>query len=214
MATKPWIPAEPKILVIGHDPRLQDYDTIAEYALFSDYHFMTQSNGGGFASKKGLADSVFNCIHEITNNKFSDDEICVTNLCNNALPPCEKRTVFIPQQEAEEGIKAIQNLLSDNPTIQYIFAMSEQVNYWLQKLGFYPEVKEFIEKAEPDSNCAFKGCYQPKKGGAFLSICGEQYKVNKGTQTIIPILHVKCYPLKGNFAAYQSNYDKIKKYNY
>ena len=39
--TKPWIPENPKALVIGHDPRLNRSDTIAEYSLFADYYFQS-----------------------------------------------------------------------------------------------------------------------------------------------------------------------------
>ena len=43
---KDWNPliengVTPKVLLIGHDPRLQSSETIADYALFSNYYFLT-----------------------------------------------------------------------------------------------------------------------------------------------------------------------------
>jgi len=38
--TKDWKAiSEAKLLLIGHDPRFQESDTISEYSLFADYYF-------------------------------------------------------------------------------------------------------------------------------------------------------------------------------
>lgn len=41
----------PKALIIGHDPRLQNSDTIADYALFADYYFEPKEEMNGAQQK-------------------------------------------------------------------------------------------------------------------------------------------------------------------
>lgn len=56
-------------------------------ALFADYHFVVPEGDRAWKSKKGLADAAFEQIRDFSAGKaFSDDEVYVTNLCNDELP--------------------------------------------------------------------------------------------------------------------------------
>ncbi len=162
-----------------------------------------------YAAKYNLAKAVFNYISNLTSFRYTADQIVLTNLCNNALPHAPKgKTVYIPESEARIGICTIQNILIQS-CIEVIFAMSAQVNYWLQKLGFYPAVTEFLSSAEPKA----KGVnytppyYEAKTGRAFTHICGRRYTKDNNL-SIIPVLHVKNWPLRGPFAqVYSKAYD-------
>jgi hypothetical protein len=98
MKTKDWKPEkEPIALLIGHDPRLKASDTIAEFSLFANYYFESNSKDRSFKSKYGLAASAFDQIKYITNGNIKPEEIYVTNLCNLALPRAlDGKTVYIP----------------------------------------------------------------------------------------------------------------------
>ena len=214
MPTKPYISkSNPKVLVIGHDPRLQKSDTIAEYSLFADYYFRTEPESGSEKRKFGIAKAVFDFVLEMTNRKISVDEICVTNLCNENLPHAPKgKTVYIPEEKALKGIKEIKKILTEHPTIKLIFTMSLQVNYWLQKLNFYNGDNEFINLSEPFE----KGIknplpyFEPKETRSFLKVCGNEYKVNDLPNiSVFPVLHIKSYPLKGKFITYEKKYNGL-----
>lgn len=94
---KDYIPSKlPKVLLIGHDPRLRNSNTIAEYALFADYHFSGHQRGAGCKSKERFADLAFQQLRDLSGGEvFSDEEVYVTNLCNEELPnhPPKKGTV-------------------------------------------------------------------------------------------------------------------------
>lgn len=213
MKTKIWgNPERTRILVIGHDPGLQSSPTIADYCFFADYYFQPEPSRSSELSKYRLAESLFNCIRDLTTGLFSDDKILITNLCNETLPPSPKgKTNYIPSEEAEAGLKAIRALLQHS-SARIIFPMSQQVNYWLQKLGFYHTDTTFVERSEPRElgvNNA-QPYYSPSKSGAFKDICGNKYVLD-GQYYLFPILHVKSYPLKGNFLAYEENYVNCRK---
>lgn len=217
MQTLDWKPKEhtPRALLIGHDPRLQNSDTQAEFVLFANYFFDDTIKDRTFKSKYGLAASAFNQITHISNGKIKPEETYVTNLCNSALPHAPKsKTVYIPEDKAVEGIENIKRIIEENPSIEYIFPMSLQVNFWLQKLGLYYSSDEFVENSTPKT----KGIqneppyYEPKEKSPFLMICGNKYQVTGGTQTVIPILHAKCFPLNKQFRAYEPAYVRIKNY--
>ena len=122
--------------------------------------------------------------------------------------------MLIPEEKAVEGLQNIRLILANHPTIKYVFPMSLQVNYWLQKLGFYTPNKRFIEDSEPNAAglMSTPPYYQPKKQRTFLMICGNQYKVIDGEQIVIPVLHVKNFPLKRNFIAYSECYDRVRSF--
>lgn len=217
MKTLDWKPKEqaPRALLIGHDPRLQQSDTQAEYVLFANYYFDKTIRDRAFKSKYGLAASAFNQITHITNGKIKPEEIYITNLCNSALPHApEDKTVYIPEDKAIAGVENIKRIIEENKSIEYIFPMSLQVNYWLQKLGLYFSNDEFIEKSTPKTIGVQNKppYYQPIGKSPFLLICGNMYPVNGGNQIIIPILHAKCFPLNSQLRAYKPAYERIKQY--
>ena len=216
METKDWKSTEiAKVLLIGHDPRLQKSDTIAEYAFFADYFFNPLPRMNSEKRKYSLAKTTFDYIVNLTNEKFKPENIYITNLCNSSLNHSPKgKTVLIPEDKAKFGMGNIKRILKENPTIEYIFPMSLQVNYWLQKLDFYYSDSDFIELTEPlekglNNNPPY---FQPKSLRTFLLICGKKYKINDGSQTIIPILHSKNFPLKKNFQTYENSINIIKEY--
>ena len=214
METKPWgNPNNAKILVIGHDPGLQRSQTIAEYCFFADYYFKPKPIRKDELSKCKLAESLYSCVKDLTGGHFTNDQILITNLCNETLPQSPKgKTNYIPLKEAKVGLGTIRALLKGS-SVQLIFSMSQQVNYWLQKLGFYSTDTGFLEKAEPtkigtDYEPRY---YSPKASGAFKDICGNKYMADNQYH-LFPILHVKSYPLKGNFlTAYSDKYENCKK---
>ena len=216
MKTQDWKPIKPaKALIIGHDPRLQKTDAQAPYALFADYFFTTIPTKTSEKRKYGLAKTTFDHISYLTNNKIQTDNIYVTNLCNDCLPHAPKgKTVLIPKEIANDGINRIKSIIEENPTIKYIFPMSLQVNYWLQKLGFYEANYKFVEMSEPKEIGLTndKPYYEPKKTRSFLLICGDTFLINNGEQIVIPILHSKQFPLGEKTKEYMPAYEKIKKY--
>lgn len=217
MQTLDWKPKEhtPRALLIGHDPRLQQSDTQAEYVLFANYYFDKTIKDRAFKSKYGLAASAFNQITHITNGKIKPEEIYITNLCNSALPHAPKnKTVYIPEEKAITGVENIKKIIDENSTIEYLFPMSLQVNYWLQKLGLYYSSDEFIEKSTPKTiGIQNKPPYYEQTGKSpFLLICGNLYRVTGGSQVVIPILHAKCFPLNKQFKAYEPAYENIRNY--
>jgi hypothetical protein len=198
-----------KILIIGHDPRLQESNTLAETAFFANYYFKPIPTQGNKRAKYKLAEAVFDYVSHLTSHKYSADQIVLTNLCNVPLPHSPKnKTVYISEENARQGINAISDILNQSD-LEIIFAMSVQVNYWLQKLDFYPTVKEFISSAEPKK----KGVtheppyYEQSQGRAFTYICGKQYTTHDGRR-VFPILHIKNWPLRGSFAkTYSKSYE-------
>jgi hypothetical protein len=199
-----------KVLVIGHDPRLKESDTLAGYAFFGDYFFKKIPTRGNELAKYRLAAAVYGYIAYLTSYKYSANQIILTNLCNESLPHSPKgKIVYIPEDTARKGINEIQSIL-DKSDVKVIFAMSAQVNYWLQKLGFYLEVPEYLSAAEPKTKGVFHKppYYEQSKGKPFSHICGKQY-LTKDNRQIYPILHVKNWPLKGPFVKpYKKSYEQ------
>ena len=213
-----WNPLEkkgvnPKVLLIGHDPRLQSSDNEAEFALYSDYYFEKKTLKSNERKKYGLAATSFKQVTDITNNKFRPEEIYVTNLCNEFLPHAPKgKTVLIPESIAKDGYERILTIISQYKTIECIFPMSQQVNYWLQYFGLYDKDTDFLEKAAPKQKGIDndKPYYEKKKkkDAPFLDICGNVYTLKTG-QKLIPILHTKQY---GKLVKYFPCYERIKEY--
>lgn len=206
--TKPWgSPEKAKVLVIGHDPRLQASSTLATYCFFADYFFRVKPTQKTELAKYQLAEALFAYVRDLTGGRTSDDEVLVTNLCNQALPHAPgRKTVFIPKEKAEAGLREIRALLKGSH-IRLIFPMSQQVNYWLQALGFYPANTVFVETSKP-KEIGIKNdppYYEPSRPGAFKGVCGRKFIADQ-KYSLFPIMHVKSYPLKGNFLVYEDNY--------
>lgn len=204
-----------KILVIGHDPRLQKTDTIAEHCFFADYFFKKDLKKKSEKAKQNLAAKVFGMIAKLTNGKYKEDEIYITNLCNESLPHAPKgKTVYIPCEKASDGVNRIRKIINEGH-IEYVFATSLQVNYWLQKLGFYKSDNSFLEDTEPmlDGINNVEPYFSPKKQATFKMICGNIYRDSEDKVNIIPILHPKQYPLNSRMSKhYEDGYNKIKSY--
>ena len=160
-------------------------------------------------AKYRLAEATFTYIAHLTSLRYAADQLVFTNLCNAAVPHAPaNRTVYIPEQQAEAGIDSIRSILRRS-RIEVVFAMSQQVNYWLQRFGFYTPVPEFLENAEPKSRGVNSQppYYEPRRSRAFLSICGNRYQTDEGP-ALFPILHVKSWPLRGAQAkAYTKSFD-------
>jgi hypothetical protein len=215
--TEDWKSIEiAKALVIGHDPRLKNSDTIAQYALFADYYFKEVPTNTSEKRKYGLAKATFDLIKYLTINKVKPETIYITNLCNESLPHAPKnRMVYIPFEKAKEGIENIKKILRENPSIEYLFPMSLQVNYWLQKLGFYTSNNEFLNLTEPHEKGLLHNpqYFKPKKDRTFLLICGNIYSQIDSHHKILPILHSIQFPLNSNtLPSYGPAYEKIKDY--
>ena len=215
MPTQPWIKsASPKLLVIGHDPRLNKSNTLAIYSLFSNYYFDEIPKVPSELKKYQLAEALFNLIRDLTSGIIIPEEVCVTNLCNDPLPHAPiGKTVYIPEESAIKGIKDIKKILEEYPSIQLILPMSLQVNYWLQKLNFCTSNSEFVSLSEPRKQGIVSDniYYKPQKGRTFLLICGKIFKtIIPQDIPVIPILHVKNFPLKENFLPYLPNQQEAK----
>jgi len=215
MRTLPYgNPKIARVLVIGHDPRLQESDTVAEYAFFADYYFRPIPASGSEKRKYGFASSVLSCINHLTAGKYRDEELMITNLCNEALPHTPKgKTVLIPESKAEEGLAHIRQLLVRSK-IEVIFAMSLQVNYWLHNLRFCLHDSTFVDLATPRESACYgpNPYYSPKKHKAFQLVCGREYMAD-GKYRLYPILHVKQWPLKGAVkSAYWDAYETYRNY--
>ena len=202
----------PRVLLIGHDPRLQSSENIADYALFADYYFKKELKRAPDKRKYGLAEKSFEQILDITNHWYRADEIYVTNMCNESLVHAPKgKTVSIPEQKAKEGYERIVSIIHQYQTIELIFPMSQQVNYWLQYFGLYQTPTDFVNKAKPKQKGILNNppYYEAVKQRdyPFLEICGKVYDLNTG-QKLIPILHTKSY---GKIAAYSHCYDQMRR---
>jgi hypothetical protein len=215
MRTKDWKPNIPaKVLLIGEDSNLQWSDKVAEYAMFADYYFRRFPEDDGERARNVESRKLFTHIKDLTDNKISTDEVYVTNLCNDDVEQSPKgKRVLIPEEKARKGVAHIEWILSENPTIKYIFAMSTQTNYWLQKAGFCACDEDFLAAAEPrhvgiDSIPPY---YQPIKGQAFSFICGKIYDAVAYPAKVIPILPAKDYPLSDkNLERYGDAYQAIR----
>ncbi|MBO7567081.1 MAG: hypothetical protein J6T60_08310 [Bacteroidales bacterium] len=215
MECKDWNPliernVSPKILLIGHDPRLQNSDDKPDYALYANYYFRPEPECKREKNKYILAKNCFTQIIEITNKKYREDEIYVSNLCNIFFEERpKKKTILIPENVAKNGVIHLQNILQSYKTIEYIFSMSEQVNYWLQYFGFYNTKTDFLNNAKPKCKgiCSNPPYYEASRRGSFREICGNVYEtVTK--HKIIPILHVKTFKRIERY--YSANYDNIR----
>lgn len=185
------------LFIIGHDPRLQESDTKAEYVFFLDYLARRQPAGEPELRKYNLAKAVIDYISYLTSNRYNIgnlDKLYVTNLCNRFLhhPMKKGQTVLIPGDEAECGISDIEKTLQIG-SFKLMLPMSLQVFYHLVRRGFIPneasDMKEFLSKAQPKKSCAAQGAYVPTEGMSFVDVCGNHYV--HGQVAVIPILHVK-----------------------
>lgn len=219
MKTSDWPSIlDAKALLVGENSTLQWNDEIIEFVMFLDYYFNHKPYDLGERSRYSEAKTVFDYLKEITAGECRAEEVYGTLLCKNTLnrPPRGKH-IFIPENEAKDGMLHIKKLLTDNPSIRYVFVMGLQANYYLQKLGLYDcgELTErFLKGAEPrrDGVSAYNPFYQPVNAKPFRELCFNIYDVNEleGVK-IIPILPVKNYPLSwADLNNFGGNFEKLK----
>ena len=186
--------------MIGHDPRLRDSEALANHAFVADLFFKPIPIRGSELAKYGLARAVYAYIGELTSYRYTASQLVLTNLCNDHLPHAPKgRVVLIPQTQAEEGLADLRRLIS-LARFELVFAMSEQVNYWLHALGFYVSRGRFEQKSAPK----VRGLqhkppfYEPREPRAFQSIAYLRHETTAGIPAY-PIVHVRSWPLRGPF---------------
>ena len=195
-------PTTAKVLLIGHDPRLQSSDTVAQYAFFADHYFQHDAppTHGPAKAKYGLAKAVFDYVAWLTAGRYTPDQVLLTNLCNHALPHAPKgKTVYIPESAAREGLTSIRSLLAQG-SVEVIFATSNQVTYWLGQLGFFDPGSDFLRAAAPQPKGVANDppYYAQSKSRSFTLVCGKRF-VADGRWTLVPVVHVKNWPLTGRF---------------
>lgn len=203
-----------KVLIIGEDSNLQWTDTVTEYAMFADYYFRPFPEDHGERSRNVEAQNLYHHILFLTNDRFKAEEIYVTNLCNDYVqPPAKGKRVLIPEERAVKGFDHIKWILEQNPSIKYIFAMSLQTNYWLQKLGLYGGDETFIHGAQPrrvGMEC-IEPYYQPVDAKTLRTIIGQIYDTTLPEVKIIPVLPAKDFPLRDkNEELFREAYTKIR----
>jgi hypothetical protein len=215
MRSKDLKAVNPKVLVIGEDSNLQWSDNVPNYVMFADYYFREFPQEGGERSRNVEARNLFEHIMGFTGNRVKSTEIYFTNLCNDfiaAKPPKGKRQL-IPEHLAQKGVDHIQWILEQNPSIQLVFVMSLQSNYWLQKLGFYNNDDAFIAGAQPrriglESSAPY---YQPVDGKAFSLICGKIFDAPKYRVKVIPTLAARDYPMNElNTKRFSEAYERVR----
>lgn len=204
-----------KILVIGEDSNLVWNDEVPEYVMFADYYFRPMPQDHGQRSRNVESRRVFEHILYLCKSKVKSKEIYFTNLCNEYVtPPPKGKHVLIPEHRAVEGLERIKEILTLNQSITYVFSMSLQTNYWLQKLGLYHcNDENFLHYAQPKTKGLekFNMFYQPVNPKAFSMIVGNVYDVIGFQTKIVPILPPKDFPLKGrNIDLFQTPYLRIR----
>lgn len=217
--TKDWTAVvTPRVLLVGENATLQWSDQVIEYVMFLDYYFRDKPYDHGERSRYKEAQSILRCINELSSDRYRAQEVYATNLSMEQLkrPPHGKH-LFIPESEAVLGMKRIYKILVDNPTIETVFLMSLQVNFWMQTFGFYSSDEQFVHAAQPRRAgiTESKPYYQPVDAKAFNNVCGNVYhcKIGERAINVVPILPAKDYPLYGaNIGRFSAAYEKVKEY--
>ena len=202
------------ILIIGHDPRLQNSQAEAEKAFFFEYleNYQARPTYGPDARKYDLAHAVWDYVNKLAGCLIPLDQLYVTNLCNEFLPSSQGGgTVLIPDQLAERGVEAIRAVISQG-NFRLILPMSVQTFYHLCRLGFLDEKNDkilaFINKARPTSPKIDLGVYKTSGKAPFLEVCGRLFH-HQGIP-LVPIVHVKQWPLKTRAIRYAEPMQQAK----
>jgi hypothetical protein len=203
------------ILIIGHDPRLQNSQAKAEKPFFFEYleRYQTRPTYGPQAQKYDLAHAVWDYVNELADRPIPLKQLFITNLCNVFLPSSQgKGTVLIPDEQSEHGVEELRQIAL-NGKFRLILPMSVQVFYHLCRLGFVDEQNEtistFIHKAHPAVRKSDLGVYASIGTAPFLDMCGKLFH-HRGIP-LIPIVHVKQWPLKSRFVRYSEPMESAKR---
>ena len=214
-ATKPFgDPQTAKILLIGHDPRLQSSRAEAEKAFFFEYleRYQVRPTYGPDARKYDLAHAVWDYVNELAGRWIPLNQLYVTNLCNEFIPSSQgKGTVLIPNELAALGVEAIRAIISQG-NFHLILPMSVQTFYHLCRLGFLDEHDEriltFTQKARPSPRKVNQGVYVSYGKAPFLTVCGRCFH-HQGIP-VVPIVHIKQWPLKARAIRYAEPMQQAK----
>jgi len=202
-----------RILVIGHDPRLQRSDTQAQYAFFLNYLEKPPPTRPSERHKYDFASSVVNYVRYLGGLSVSLEDMFFTNLCNEFLEhPIDGGTVLITDEAAEKGTQAIEGILSGR-SLKVILPMAPQVLYHLVRLGFVANPDEnlltFLRRAQPSPAAAVKKSYVPVGPNPFLMVCGRKYYHRGDGVPIIPVVHVKQWPLNNRMEPHYGSLMRI-----
>lgn len=219
MRTADWpAVAKTKAILIGENSTLQWKDEVIEHAMFLDYYFNHPPYDLGERSRYSEAKTIFETILELTDGVCRPENIHGTLLSNEILArPPKGKHLFVPENEAASGLNHIKALLKRYPSVEYIFAMGLQTNYYLQKLGLYScgeLADDFIHGSQPRRIGleSYHQYYQPVDAKPFREVCFKRYKLaDYPNIEIIPILPVKSYPLAGSdLNNYGENFQQLK----
>lgn len=199
-------PAQARVFVIGHDPRLRRSHTRAEAVFFLDYLARDRPAQKSEAAKYDLASAAVKYIEHLTGGMVPLTEMYFTNLCNEFLPHAPRNhTVLIPDDVADRGVAAIEQALGEGKP-KVIVPMSAQVFYHLVRSGFVAGANErrdrFLREAAPRPTDEERGAYVGATSGAFLEVCGKRFL--HGSTAVVPVVHVKSWPLGANLRKYES----------
>jgi hypothetical protein len=189
-----------RVLVIGHDPRLRESEALAQHAFFADFFFRPIPTRRSELAKYNLARAIYAYIGELTSYRYVARELLLTNLCSAHLPHAPKgKVVLIPRQHAEHGLAEIRGIIQ-KADFDVVFAMSEQVNYWLYALGFCNPRADFLQMAEPKPRglASEPPYYEPQVPKAFQLIAFRRHETVAGIP-LYPIVHVRHWPFRGPF---------------
>lgn len=198
--TEDWISVvSPKALLVGENPTLQWSDEVIDHVMFLDYYFREKPRDLGERSRWSEAAATFDYIRDITAERCRPEQLFATDLWLGPLERAPKgKHILIPEREAKLGMQHLRNILRDNPTIETVFVMDMQANYYLQKLGFCSADEEYLHGAQP-RNTGLQNdppFYQPVSGKVFRKICCKRFGIAGYTAELIPILPARDYPLR------------------
>jgi len=202
------------ILVIGHDPRLQRSQAEATGAFFFDYLTRPRPKSHTEARKYDLAQAVWGYLNKLAGYDVPLAELYVTNLCNEFLAHTPgSGTVLIPDDQAQRSVQRIVQIVADGH-FKVILPMAVQPFYHLCWLGFIDEdtelVRRFVAGARPRPSKAEQGIYAQSGRAPFLAVCGCRF--HHRAVPVIPIVHVKQWPLTPRMIRYTVPMQKAKEH--
>lgn len=200
------------ILVIGHDPRLQNSQTEARFAFFFEYLQNARPTAPSEAEKYDLANAVWQYMNQLAHQDLPLDALYVTNLCNHFLERGEVRgTLLIPDTLAQEGVRQIEQIVAQGH-FKIIVPLSLQTFYHLCRLNFLdedtPTIAEFIRAARPQAAKVQQGIYEQTGKSPFLSVCGRRF--HHAGVPVVPVVHSRQWPLELRMVRYRELLDNAR----
>ncbi len=201
-----------RILVIGHDPTLQDSHAQAEYAFFLEYLTRPPATKAE-VSQSNFAKRLLVYMSWLAGREVPLSELYVTNLCNDFLTRQGKGVIYIPEAKAAAGVEALESLVARGK-FKVVLPMAEQTFYWLCKLSFVDQpgkrVDAYLADAKPRAAWSQKGLYKKTRGTPFVDVCGQPFS-HRDTP-VIQILHLNGWreQLTGRWASYQPGMERAQ----